>query len=93
MELLKKFVGDILILFDILSYCLTEEDNNYLIKRVLEDLKEIYKNVIIPDSLLDSIEIKKENYFKLLNQLLELNYEEIKTTKILIFKKLKFEMK
>ena len=89
----KKFVGDILILFDILSYCLTEEDNNYLIKRVLEDLKEKYKNVIIPDSLLDSIEIKKENYFKLLNQLLELNYEEIKSIKILIFKELKFEMK
>ena len=89
----KKFVGDILILFDILSYCLTEEEKNYLIKRVLEDLKEKHKNVIIPDSLLYSIEIKKENYFKLLNQLLELNHEEIKSTKILTFKELKFEMK
>ena len=90
----KKFVGDILILFDILCYCFNEEENDYyLLKYVLQDLKEKYPKVIIQDSILDSIKINNENYFVLLNQLLELNYEEIYSTQILIYKDSKFQMR
>lgn len=90
----KKFVGDILILFDILCYCFNEEENDYyLLKYVLQDLKKKYLKVIIQDSILDSIKINKENYFGLLNQLLELNYEEIYSTQILIYKDSKFQMR
>ena len=90
----KKFVGDILILFDILCYCFNEEENDYyLLKYVLQDLKEKYSKVIILDSLLDSIKTNKENYFNLLNQLLELNYEEIYSTQVLIYKDSKFQMR
>ena len=90
----KKFVGDILILFDILCYCFNEEENDYyLLKYVLQDLKEKYPKVIIQDSILDSIKINNENYFVLLNQLLELNYEEIYSIQILIYKDSKFQMR
>ena len=90
----KKFVGDILILFDILCYCFNEEENDYyLLKYVLQDLKEKYQKVIIQDSILDSIKINNENYFVLLNQLLELNYEEIYSIQILIYKDSKFQMR
>ena len=90
----KKFVGDILILFDILCYCFNEEENDYyLLKYVLQDLKEKYPKVIIQDSILDSIKINNENYFVLLNQLLELNYEEIYSTQILKYKDSKFQMR
>ena len=90
----KKFVGDILILFDILCYCFNEEENDYyLLKYVLQDLKEKYSKVIIIDTLLDSIKINKENYFNLLNQLLELNYEQIYSTQVLIYKDSKFQMR
>ena len=90
----KKFVRDILILFDILYYCFNEEENDYyLLKYVVQDLKEKYKKVIIPDSILNSIEINNENYFGLLNQLLNLNFEEIYDVQILIYKDLKFQMR
>ena len=89
----KKFVGDILIFLDIISYCFHDDEDRYLLKHVLEDLEEKYKKVIIPDSILNSIIIEEENYYSLLNQLLELDYEKVDDVRILIFKDMKFQMR
>ena len=88
----KKFVGDILILFNILVYCFDEDENNFLLRQVIRNLKIKYEKVIILDSILDAIEIKQEKYIGLLNQLLELDYDNIDRVQILKFKDFKFQL-
>ena len=89
----KKFVGDILIFLDIISYCFHDDEDRHLLKQVLEDLGEKYEKVIIPKSILSSIVIEEDNYYGLLNQLLELDYEKVNDVGILIFEDMKFQIK
>ena len=78
---------------DILTYCFHEDEDNYLLKQVLQYLNKKYKKLIILDSIFDSIQFKKEDYFKLLNQLLQLNYGNSDESKVLIFKESMFQIR
>ena len=60
---------------DILFFIISDDNDQHLTKRVLEVLRKNFQNVIIPESLIETLNFEPGNSCKYLNQLIRLNLE------------------
>ena len=60
---------------DILFFIISDDNDQHLTKLVLEVLRKNFQNVIIPESLIETLNFEPGNSCKYLNQLIRLNLE------------------
>ena len=60
---------------DMLFFIISDDNDQHLTKRVLEVLRKNFQNVIIPESLIETLNFEPGNSCKYLNQLIRLNLE------------------
>ena len=60
---------------EILFFIISDDNDQHLTKRVLEVLRKNFQNVIIPESLIETLNFEPGNSCKYLNQLIRLNLE------------------
>ena len=90
----EKLEMNIISLFNILICFFKDSSEKDLLRYMMENLKEKYGiKLIVFVPIFDLIDIKKEDYIKYINQLLELNYESIVEVKILVFENYHFQLR
>ena len=90
---MKIHVININLLLNLLIFFFKENNEKDIIRLICSDLKAKYPKLIISDSNIDSIDIKKEDYLICLNKLINLDYKSIVDEKILEFEDSEFKLR
>ena len=90
---MKIHFMNINLLFNLLIHFFNENSEQELIGLICMDLKEKYPKLIILDSNIDSIDIKKEDFLSCLNKLINLDYKSLDDAKILEFDDNEFKLR
>ena len=90
---IKIHILNINLLLNLLIHFFKENSEKDIIRLICHDLKAKYPKLIISDSNIDSIDMKKEDYFICLSKLINLDYKSMVDVEILEFEDCEFKLR